>query len=102
VSLSTGTGFVIGSPLWLQIEQGGGSGKTLLDNIQIVQIPIISNPPDINGDGLVNFQDIEIMACYWLYYCFEPHWCIGADLNISGSVDWLDVETFTQSWLGVQ
>ena len=60
-----------------------------------------NNPPDINGDGDINFGDYEFISRYWLLPCSYPNWCEGADLNISGSIDLNDVRDFAESWLGL-
>lgn len=96
VSLSTGTGYAIGGPLWLQIAQGGGNGKTLIDN---VAIKYANNPPDINGDGIVNYGDFAVVSAHFMDGCAGPGWCEGADLNISGSVDPNDVKIVIERWL---
>lgn len=78
------------------IPQSGAA--PLLNAVEIREEPI-TNPPDINGDGDINFEDFACLARYWLLPCSAPGWCEGADHNASGLVDWQDVETFTESWL---
>jgi outer membrane protein assembly factor BamB len=80
------------------IAQSGA--PPLLSAIEIREEPI-TNSPDINGDGNVNFKDYEILINNWLSPCLIPSWCISTDLDASGSVDWLDMKTFTQSWIGL-
>ena len=96
VSLSTGTGYAVGEPLWLQIEQGGGNGRTLIDN---VAIKYANNPPDINDDGNINYGDFATISAHFMAGCAGPLWCAGADLNISGSVDPNDVIIVGERWL---
>jgi hypothetical protein len=67
----------------------------------VLEIVHDGNPPDINGDGNINFEDYEVIAWHWLLPCTDPNWCEGADLDLSGLVDWQDVKTFTQSWDGL-
>jgi hypothetical protein len=59
-----------------------------------------TNPPDIDGDGDINFEDFEYISRGWFGPCSAPSWCEGGDLNLSGLVDFGDVKLFTQSWLG--
>jgi hypothetical protein len=55
---------------------------------------------DVNGDGKVDFRDLEIMASNWLEEnCSYPEWCQGADLNYSGRVDLADFAIFAEHWL---
>jgi hypothetical protein len=70
-------------------------------NSPILEITLSANDPDINGDGNINFEDFDFINRYWLTPCLDPNWCEGADLNISGLVDFEDVKTFTQSWDGL-
>jgi hypothetical protein len=60
-----------------------------------------NNPPDINGDGDINFEDLDYIDRYWFLPCADPNWCEGADLDLSGLVDYQDLKTFTQSWDGL-
>jgi hypothetical protein len=60
-----------------------------------------NNPPDINGDGDINFEDFDFIFRNWLEACSAPDWCEGADLNISWLVDWQDVKEFCESWDGL-
>ena len=54
---------------------------------------------DINGDGSVNFKDIDEMAKYWLANdCENPGWCSGADINQDGDVNLVDFALVGQDW----
>jgi hypothetical protein len=82
----------------VQVEDGNGGSDQA--SMSITVLPG-GNDPDINGDGDINFEDFEIIASYWLEPCSAPGWCEGADLNISGLVDYQDLKTFCQSWDGL-
>jgi hypothetical protein len=71
-----------------------------VDNLAIT-LAGASNPPDINGDGDINFEDYEFISWYWMQPCSDPNWCQGADLDLSGLVDYQDLKTFTQNWDGL-
>jgi hypothetical protein len=60
-----------------------------------------TNSPDINGDGDINFVDFDYIDRNWFLPCADPNWCEGADLDLSGMVDYQDLKTFTQSWDGL-
>jgi hypothetical protein len=60
-----------------------------------------NNPPDINGDGDFNLEDFDYIARHWFMPCSDPNWCQGADLDLSGLVDYQDLKTFTQNWDGL-
>jgi hypothetical protein len=77
----------------VKVEDGQGGSDTATLNIKVC------GSPDINGGG-VNFADFEVISRNWLAPCFDPSWCEGADLDLSGLVDMQDLKTFTQSWVG--
>jgi 1,4-alpha-glucan branching enzyme len=56
---------------------------------------------DINNDGKVNIEDFTVLACWWddANACSSPDWCGGADFDMSGTIDLLDLATFIESWL---
>ncbi len=55
---------------------------------------------DINGDEIVNTDDLVVFAASWLdYACVTPGWCGGADLNKDGDVDYLDYAVISDQWL---
>lgn len=60
-----------------------------------------SNPPDINDDGKINYEDFAIISLHFGEECTPPGWCQGADLNISGWVDPNDIRALTQGWVGL-
>ncbi len=86
-TLSTGTGHAVGQPLWLQIQQGGGSGRTLVDDVQIA-IPL---------SGRKGFMDFALFAAQWQNT--ECGLCSGADLTGDGNVDIDDFAAFAAQWL---
>lgn len=55
---------------------------------------------DFNGDGIVNFADLALLASYWQQTgCNEPGWCEGSDLDTNGKVDVYDLLLFCNYWL---
>jgi len=45
---------------------------------------------DINYDGEINEDDLNILISYWLSECSFPDWCEGSDLNRDGIVNFID------------
>jgi hypothetical protein len=60
-----------------------------------------NNPPDINADGDIYSEDYDYIDRHCFLLCAYPNWCEGADLDLSGLVDYQDLKTFTQSWDGL-
>jgi len=61
-----------------------------------------ANPdPDINNDGKVDLEDFAALAVWWddENACSSPDWCQGADFDMSGTVDMLDLTYFAENWL---
>ncbi|MBN1392701.1 MAG: glycoside hydrolase family 88 protein [Sedimentisphaerales bacterium] len=55
---------------------------------------------DLNGDCYVNYEDLEVIANYWLSTCTEPSNCEGADFEpADGIVDLYDFSDFAIQWL---
>ncbi|MBI9016272.1 MAG: lamin tail domain-containing protein [Phycisphaerae bacterium] len=50
--------------------------------------------PDINGDGIVNIYDLQLMVNQWLNSG-------SADIDGSGKVNLLDFKTINQSWMQI-
>ncbi|MBC8469258.1 MAG: hypothetical protein H8D56_07280 [Planctomycetes bacterium] len=56
-------------------------------------------PGDINLDGEVNCEDIEILIeNLGISGCGEPSWCSGADLDQNGVVDSDDLQIIVDNW----
>jgi hypothetical protein len=56
-------------------------------------------PGDINLDGEVNCDDLEILISNWMVSgCVEPSWCSGADLDQNGVVDTDDLQIIVDNW----
>ncbi|MBA7697502.1 hypothetical protein ES703_106167 [subsurface metagenome] len=54
---------------------------------------------DIDGDGDVDFVDIDRLSTHWLSAgCCCPEWCEGTDLDKSGSVDFADYAALAEYW----
>ena len=60
-------------------------------------------PGDINLDGEVNCNDMEIfIGNLGVSGCGEPSWCSGADLDQNGVVDSDDLQIIVENWTGAQ
>jgi len=56
-------------------------------------------PGDLNGDGFVNEQDLDILSSHWLEtLCRDSNCCEGADVDRSSSVDFDDFAKFAEYW----
>jgi len=87
VTLNTGTGYSVGSPLWLRIAQGGGTGRTLVDNVRIVR----------RLKGAYGYPDFAVFADKWQR--MDCGLCGGADFNGDSKVDISDLAVFADEWL---
>jgi hypothetical protein len=57
-------------------------------------------PGDLNGDDYVDLSDFAVFAQFWLNYdCHAPDWCLGADCEPDGDVDWADLAALVDGWL---
>ena len=55
---------------------------------------------DLNGDGLVDFEDLAILASQWINAtCIAQDWCAGADLDRDSHVSTADILGFANDWL---
>jgi F5/8 type C domain-containing protein/parallel beta helix pectate lyase-like protein len=56
---------------------------------------------DINNDGRVNVEDFAALAVWWddENACSSPGWCGGADFDMNGTIDMLDLTYFVENWL---
>lgn len=53
----------------------------------------------LEADCIADFNDLEIVASHWLESgCEYPGWCGGADLNVSGKVDFVDFALLAERW----
>jgi hypothetical protein len=85
----------LGSNTWtVRVEDGISIGS---DDSEMTIF--VNNPPNIDGVGEVNLGDFAILAKHWLDQCVSPNWCEGADLDVSGTVNFDDLKTFIHSWL---
>ncbi len=56
-------------------------------------------PGDVNLDGEVNCEDVEILVDIWgVSGCSEPLWCNGADIDQNGVVDSEDLAIIVDNW----
>jgi len=69
----------------------------------IAELNVLAVQPDtdINDDGTVNIEDFAVLAVWWddENVCSSPDWCDGADFDMSGTVDMLDLTYFAENWL---
>ena len=57
-------------------------------------------PGDLTGDDWVDFADFAVFAQYWQNAeCEFPDWCLGADCEPDGDVDWADLAALVDGWL---
>jgi Dockerin type I domain len=55
---------------------------------------------DIDGSGVVDIEDVRIIAENWLSTgCSCPSYCSGADVNLDGVVDLYDLAMIAMDWL---
>jgi hypothetical protein len=60
----------------------------------------ISVQVDLNADDWVDFADYSLLVNNWLDgNCADSNDCNGADLDLSGSVDMVDLQIFSRHWL---
>jgi len=58
---------------------------------------------DLNHDNKVDFADFSVFALHWLEVdCLEPSSCYGADINLTGDVDFSDLGKLCENWLATQ
>ena len=73
-----------------------GGNTYLLSNVQSsrnVLVTFMRSAMDLNNDGILNFSDFAIFACYWMNNtCSEPDWCEGSDFDKNGRVDFVDYQ----------
>jgi len=54
----------------------------------------------LEPDCAVDYNDLEVLASNWLgSECEYPGWCGGADLDVSGEVDFIDFALLAERWL---
>ena len=55
---------------------------------------------DLNGDDFVDYFDLSVLTRFWQETnCHEPDWCLGADSEPDGDVDWVDYIFMANRWL---
>lgn len=88
-------------------DQSIGSGESLTTSILGAGVltvyqkcgTINGKLSDLNEDGTTNFEDLAILADYWVdCVCLEPYWCECIDINQSGSVDFYDFAQLASHW----
>jgi hypothetical protein len=83
-----------GGSLQFQIPSGNGDG-----NIDISEFYRLMLHGDLNFDGEIDMKDFSLFAGYWQQDCDTWDSCGGADFNVSGLVDMMDLYTFISGWL---
>jgi hypothetical protein len=83
--------------------QLGGSGEMYFDDISLyrsrcVPAMVTLSEADLNGDCVVDFRDLEIMAGDWLKSGPD----ISTDLNVDNRVDFNDYAVLADEWLDKQ
>ena len=55
---------------------------------------------DLNGNGLVDLEDMAILASQWFNAdCTAQGWCAGADLDRDSHISTADIRGFANDWL---
>jgi len=75
-----------------------GGGIFLLDDPAIEYEPILGLPGDINGDGIIDWLDIDAFADSWLAATGDPNFNSRANLLADGIINFLDFAVFMQNW----
>lgn len=58
----------------------------------------LSRKADLDEDGVLEWNDLDILVEQWLYDCIVYDWCGGRDINRDGSVDFLDFAFLALYW----
>ena len=73
-----------------------GNTTEYSDSLSVTTGPI----PDTNDDQFVNIKDFDNISNSWFQTdCSSQNWCDGADFDLNGVVDLIDLEIFSNSWL---
>lgn len=104
------TSFVLSNPTEVDEIQliwsvGWSSGHRDFDvgvNVNYVEFSL--EPPtwpdgDINQDGCVNYQDLQLLRQAWLSVPGDDNWDERCDLNGDGRVNFLDLQILRNHWL---
>ncbi len=75
-----------------------GGGIFLLDDPAIEYEPILGLPGDINGDGIIDWLDIDAFADSWLAATGDPNFNWRANLAADGIINFFDFAVFMQNW----
>ncbi len=59
---------------------------------------------DFDLSSTVNYVDFSLLSFFWMNMdcggSFDPNWCGGTDMDLSGGVDGNDFILFGEQWLG--
>jgi hypothetical protein len=75
-----------------------GGGMFLQDDPAIEYEPVSRLPGDINGDGVIDWLDVDAFADAWLATTGTPKWNARADMVSDGIINFLDFAVFAQNW----
>jgi hypothetical protein len=82
--------------------KAGGTGLLYIDDIRVYKsrcVPSLGKPAnDLNGDCVVDYLDLDIMAQQWLQ-AIPPATALSADLNADKKVDLKDYAKLADAWL---
>jgi hypothetical protein len=75
-----------------------GGGMFLQDDPAIEFEPISQLTGDINGDGVIDWLDIDAFADAWLAATGAVNWTARADMVSDGIINFLDFAALAQNW----
>ena len=80
------------------LSEVNGNPWTTMAELNVLAIQPDS---DINNDGKVNIEDFAVLSVWWddENVCSTTDWCEGADFDMSGTIDMLDLTYFAENWL---
>ena len=87
---------------WRYYNYGDPSYRFMMDNVRLIRVngPEVV-PGDVNGDGIVNFNDISVLSLYLLDLGGLAEGCeLNADFNGDGTVDFKDITDMYMAMLG--
>jgi len=53
---------------------------------------------DLDKDGKVSLPDLVMITERWLDECSSPDWCQDVDIDMSGTVNFIDLGYLSQEW----
>lgn len=82
------------------VPEGGEHNTSANRHSVVVGQCSTSTPSDLNGDGLISLDDLEMLAFYWLEAVCDGgnDFCYGADTQPDGIVDLSDAAELSRHW----